>query len=252
MDIAVVTGASSGLGEQFVKNISKLYSNIDEIWIIARRRERLEALSKKSKIKCRIVECDLTKADDIVAYANLLTQNSANVKILVNNAGFGKLGMFSEIPCSSNCGMIDLNCRAVTEMTQITLPFMKEHAFIINVCSIAAFVPNTRLTVYSSTKAYIMSFSKALRKELKAQKINVLALCPGPMDTEFLAVADIPPGESRVFDLLPRVNPDKASYGALIAARRGRGIYTPHPFFKFYRVMAKFIPHGIMMKLAGA
>ncbi len=252
MDIAVVTGASSGLGEEFVKSIADLFSELDEIWIIARRKERLEKLSEKINIKCRIIECDLTKPEDINNYSDLLKETDANVKILINNAGFGKLGNFCEIPTSTNCGMIDLNCRAVTEMSQITLPYMKEHSFIVNVCSIAAFVPNTRLTVYSSTKAYIMSFSKALRRELKSRKINVLALCPGPMDTEFLAIADIPPGKSRVFDLLPHIKPDKAALGALNAAKNGRGIYTPHLFFKFYRIMAKFIPHGIMMKLAGA
>ncbi len=251
MDIAVVTGASSGLGEEYVKHIALLFGELDEIWIIARRTERLEQLAEKIKnIKCQPITCDVTRDEDIEQYRLALQQNGANVKMLINNAGFGKLGYFDEIDSQTNAGIVRLNCEAVTVVTNATLPFMTEKSFILNVCSIASFVPNARMAVYSSTKAFIMSFSRALREELKRKKINVCAVCPGPMDTEFLGVADIPPGASRTFDMLPHIKPDMVALGSLNAAAKGRSVYTPHPFYKFYRVLAKIIPHSIMMKFA--
>ena len=251
MDIAVVTGASSGLGEEYVKHIASLYPELDEIWIIARRKERLEQLAEKiTDVKCRAVACDVTSDVDVKNYENELKQSGASVKMLINNAGFGKLGYFDEIDAATNAAMVRLNCEAVTVMTNITIPYMDEKSFILNVCSIASFVPNARMTVYSATKAFIKSFSRALREELKRKKINVSAVCPGPMDTEFLAIADIPEGASKTFDTLPHINPSKVALGSLKAAAKGRGVYTPHPFYKFYRVLAKLIPHSIMMKLA--
>jgi len=146
--------------------------------------------------------------------------------------------------------MIDLNNRAMTAVTSVALPFMTRGSFVINVCSIASFAPNPRMTVYSSTKAYVLSFSKSLRFELKKKGINVLALCPGPMDTEFLPAAGIAKGASHTFDTLPRVQPAMAAERSLRAAAKGRGIYTPRAFFKLYRLLAKLLPHGLVMHMS--
>ena len=144
--------------------------------------------------------------------------------------------------------MLRLNCEALTVISRMCLPFMGENAEIINTCSIAAFAPNARMAVYSSTKAYIMSFSRALRFELKDKKINVIAVCPGPMDTEFLPVAGIAKGSSNTFDTLPRVNPKKMAEGSLKASKKGKGVYTNRIFYKFYRILAKLLPHSLVVK----
>ncbi len=251
MNIAVVTGASSGLGTEFVKAIADMYPALDEIWIMARRKEKLEEISKRIlTVNCRTIVCDVTNARDINMYQDMLKEFSANVKLLVNNAGFGKLGNFYEIPSEHSMNMIRLNCEALTVITAATLEYMKPLSQIINVSSIASFVPNARMAVYSSTKAYVTSFSRALREELKSQKINVTAVCPGPMETEFLSLANIEPGSSRTFDTLPRVNPQIVAQKSLIAAANGKGVYTPHGFYKFYRILSKIIPHSVLMKLA--
>ena len=127
---------------------------------------------------------------------------------------------------------------------------MCKGAEIINISSIASFVPNARMAVYSSTKAYVTSFSRALRYELKRKKINVLAVCPGPMDTEFLPVANIGKGSSHTFDTLPRVNPTMIAKKSLAASKKGRAVYTGRAFYKFYRFLSRIIPHKILMKLA--
>jgi short-subunit dehydrogenase len=124
---------------------------------------------------------------------------------------------------------------------------MNKGACIINTCSIASFVPNARMSVYSATKAFVMSYSRSLRYELRKRKINVTAICPGPMSTEFLAVAGIDKGVSKTFDTLPRCNVAKTAKGGIKASKKGRGVYTPHPFYKFYRVLAKILPHAWLM-----
>ncbi len=252
MKIAVITGASSGIGTEYARYVKSTRNDLDEIWVIARRLERLEALKEELGNIIRPLALDITKDSDMNRFSELLTETKAEVKLLINNAGFGKHGDFDTLSTADNAGMVRLNCEALTVMTSLSLPFMPDGSEIINVCSIASFAPNSRMAVYCSTKAYVMSFSRALREELKKRKINVLAVCPGPMDTEFLAVADIPKGKSRTFDMLPRVNPAVMAEKSLKASKKKRAVYTNRIFFKFYRLLAKILPHCIVMKLAAA
>ena len=251
MRIAIVTGASSGLGEEYVRLLATANEEIEEIWVIARRADRLDALKTRFPEK-RIfpIPLDLTLNESYQTLKEMLESEAPEVRVLINNAGFGTLGNFDEMEMLSQTRMVDLNIRAMTAVTSTALPYMREGSFILNVCSIASFCPNPRMTVYSSTKAYVLSFSKSLRFELKKRKINVLALCPGPMDTEFLPAAGIAKGASHTFDTLPRVNPAMAAERSLEMAKKGRGIYTPRAFFKLYRLLAKLLPHGLVMHMS--
>lgn len=252
MKIAVITGASSGLGKEYALAADKLRADIDEIWLIARRADRLNEVAAALNKKTKVLPLDITKKEALAEYGNCLSAADAEVTLLINNAGYGRLGDFDTISTEDNGGMVELNCTALTEITSVTLPFMKNGSEIVNTCSIAAFAPNTRMAVYCSTKAYVLSFSKALRVELKKRGINVLAVCPGPMDTEFLPVAGIMPGSSHTFDTLPRVNPKTMAEKSLKASARKKGVYTNLLFYKFYRIIAKVLPHKIVMKMCGA
>lgn len=251
MDIAVITGASSGIGKEYVRAVYEMYPTLDQIWIIARRQGLLEEIADSIGKKVVAFPLDITDGASIEKYKERLQDLGANVRLLINNAGFGRLSRFDECTEEDSAGMIRLNCEALTVMTAATLPFMHEGGEIVNLCSIASFAPNTRMAVYSSTKAYVMSLSRALREELKPRKINVLAVCPGPMDTEFLAIANIEKGTSRTFDTLPRVNPRVMAVKSLKASKRRRAVYTNLLFFKFYRLLAKLLPHWLVMKLCG-
>ncbi len=250
MKIAVITGASSGLGKEYALAVSRLRPDVEEIWLVARRKEKLEEVASNLSKKYRIVPLDITSDTAIKEYKNLLESENAEVTLLINNAGFGKLALFYEISTEDNAGMIRLNCEALTVMTSTTLPFMNEKAEIINTCSIASFVPNTRMAVYSSTKAFVMSFSRALRTELKERKINVLSVCPGPMETEFLGVAGIEKGTSKTFDMLPRDNAQKMAEHSLKASKKSKAVFCDRFFYKFYRAIAKILPTSIVMKMA--
>jgi len=251
MKIAVITGASSGLGIEFAKACETLRPDIEEIWLLARREDKLQAVAKEIKTKTKVIRTDITSDADIENFKNILIEEKPDIALLINNAGFGKLGSFDELSCEENAAIVRLNCEGLTVMSAICLPFMKEDAEIINSCSIASFAPNTRMAVYSSTKAYVMSLSRAMRSELKKRKINVIAICPGPMATEFLSVAGIEKGSSFTFDTLPRVSPKMMAEKSIRASRKKRSVYTCRFFYKLYRLLAKILPHSIVMKMCG-
>lgn len=247
MSIAISTGASAGLGRSFFQSLTARYPDLDGIWLIARRKERLEEMAEGSPVPVTVLPLDLVDPASYDALAEKLAAEKAGVKILINNAGLGELDNVADSTWPVQSRMVDLNCRALTAVTTVVLPYMERGGFVLNVCSIASFCPNTRMTVYSSTKAYVMSFTKGLREEMKPLGVNVSAVCPGPMKTEFLDVANIA-GRSPMFKTLPYSDPDTVADRAVLAAAKGRCVYTPKLLFKVYRVLAKLLPHNLMMK----
>ena len=244
--IAIITGASSGLGAELYKEIQN--EALDEIWIIARREDRLNKLKEDfGKIDTKVIPMDVTLNESMVAFENMLSSNEYDVRFLFNNAGFGIIGDVIDASYETQGSMVTLNDKALVEITTIALKHMDKGACIVNTCSIASFVPNARMSVYSATKAFVMSYTRSLRYELRKRKINVTAICPGPMSTEFLAVAGIEDGVSKTFDTLPRCNVTKTARGGIKAAKKGKCVYTPHPFYKLYRVLAKILPHAWLM-----
>lgn len=249
MNTAIITGASSGVGEEFF-NVVKNDPSIEEIWLIARRADKLEMLAKQTDKKVCVLPYDLTDNASFESIKTLLEEKTPDIRLLINNAGFGKLGNVYELDCESQTRMIALNNSALTAMCAICTKYMKKGSSIINVASIAAFAPNPRMAVYCSTKAYVLSFTKCIREELKPLGINALAVCPGPMATEFLDVAGISGGKSKTFETLPYCDPAKVAKGAVKYAKHGKGVYTPRAFYKFYRFLAKILPHSFVMKFS--
>ena len=250
MKTAIITGASSGLGREFVRQLADVFPDIDCYWLIARRQDRLEEMAEG--LPDKTVEClglDLCDTMSFVALQEKLAAEQPEVTMLINNAGCGYLGNLGEVETSTQTRMIDLNLRALTAITNMVIPFMPVGSNIINVSSIASFCPNPRMTVYSSTKAYVSSFTVGLAEELRDKGVTVTAVCPGPMKTEFLDVGRIT-GNSKMFATLPYCDQVRVVAGTLRAAKAGRTIYTPRLFYKFYRVLAKVTPVKLMVKLA--
>lgn len=184
MKIGIVTGASSGIGREFVFSLDKEF-DLDEIWVIARRKERLEELQKECKTKIRPVALDLSERKSFELYKELLVTETPEIKILVNGAGFGVFGAFTDISLDEQLNMIDLNAKALTAITYMSIPYMKEGSHLINIASNSSWQPVPYINVYGSTKAYVLNFSRALGVELKSQKIHVMAVAPGWIKTEF-------------------------------------------------------------------
>ena len=184
MRIAIVTGASSGMGREFVKQISKK-EKFDEIWVIARRKEALESLKKEVKVKIRPITLDLQNPESFETYKKLLSEEKPEVALLANIAGYGKFGKYDEISLEDCLGMIDLNCKALVAMSQLTIPYMKRGSKILQLDSLSAFQPVPYLNVYGSSKSFVLSYSRALNRELKTKGIRVMSVNPGWVKTEF-------------------------------------------------------------------
>ena len=250
MKIAIVTGASCGLGEAYIKQVVTQLPGVDEIWLIARRLEKLQQIA--ARFSDRTVRCfawDLTAPESFEAFRRELDTVKPEIALLINNAGFGKLGNVVEARYEEQTGMIDLNCRALTAMTTLSLPYMTNGSGILNVCSIASFAPTPRMAVYGATKSYVASFSKALREEVHPLGITVLAVCPGPMATDFLETADIV-GHSRTFETLPYCHPEQVAERSLRRLLRKKNWYTNRLIYKFYRILGKVLPHSLVMKFS--
>lgn len=184
MKIAVITGASSGMGREFVLAFDK-ERTFDEIWVIARRRERLEELKSLCKNPVRPVPTDLQDPAGIGAFGELLAQERPEVEVLVNAAGFGLFGTFREMDLSQQLQMIDLNAKALTALCYLCIPYMKRGGAVVNLASNSSWQPVPYINVYAATKAYVMSFSRSLGVELKNDGIHVMAVAPGWIKTEF-------------------------------------------------------------------
>ncbi len=248
MKTALITGASAGLGREFVRQLEGAFPEIEAVWLISRSRDKLEeAAGALTRAKAKILPLDLCEQSSVDQLAALLEAEKPEVSLLVNNAGCGYLGNVGEGEAALQSRMVDLNVRALTAVTHMTLPYLERGGRIINLSSIASFCPNPRMTVYSSTKAYVSSFSRGLGVELKPRGITVTAVCPGPMATEFLDVGGIA-GNSRTFDVLPYCDPARVVAGAYRASKAGRAVHTPRGFFKFYRLVAKLLPQRLMIQ----
>ena len=184
MNIAIVTGASSGMGREFVRQLHR-YIQPDEIWAIARRKSALDALVSETGIPVRPVVLDLCDSASFREFSALLEAHQPDIKLLVNAAGFGKFGDFQSIPLEDDLGMIDLNCKALVAMTRLCLPYMHRGAHILQLDSLSAFQPVPYITTYGATKAFVLSYTRACNAELKPQGIRMMAMNPAWVKTEF-------------------------------------------------------------------
>lgn len=248
MKTAIITGASAGLGVEFVRQLEGAFPEVECVWLIARSEQKMQEAAKAlQRAQAKIIPLDLCDEGSFAQLEQLLAAEKPEVTLLVNNAGCGYLGNVGEGALDLQTRMVDLNVRALTAVTHLVLPYVAQGGRIINLSSIASFCPNPRMTVYSSTKAYVSSFNRGLSVELKPIGITVTAVCPGPMATEFLDVGGIA-GNSKTFDILPYCDPAKVVAGAYKAAKAGHAVHTPRGFFKFYRVLAKIVPQPLMIK----
>ncbi len=249
MRIAILTGASSGLGRAFAERIHAIFPEIEEIWLVARRAERLEALAAESDAARMVpVPCDLLEEESYLQLLERLAREQPKVELLINNAGCGFLGAFAESSEDEQLRSVDLNVRALTRLTRAVLPYMPRGARVLNTSSIASFSPNPNMAVYSATKAYVTFFSRALNDELRESGRSCTAVCPAPMNTEFLTLGRVA-GNSRMFERLPYETVEEVSLGALKAARARRAVYTPRAFYRFYRFLCRILPDALLIRL---
>ena len=246
MKIAIVTGASSGMGREMVFRLADRYGGFQEIWVVGRRKERLDALDGKVPVKLRKFPLDLTKKEDLEILAAALAEKKPEVRFLVNAAGFGITGPVGSFPEEEAASMVRLNCEGLTAVTELVLPYIPDNSRILQFASAAAFMPQPGFAVYAASKSFVLSYSRALAVELKKKNIYVTAVCPGPVETEFFGIA-LDGGKLAPIKKITMAEPKKVVKKALMDSMKGKRISVYGPWMKAFYVLCRIVPHEILM-----
>lgn len=245
MKIAVITGASSGIGREFVRQLDA-DERFDELWLVARRRERLEELQSEVRAPIRALALDLTQQESLDAYAALLEEHKPEIAVLVNASGFGHFGAFADLTLQEQLDMVDLNVKALLSMTYLSLPYLSAGSRVYQMGSMSSFQPVPWINVYGATKAFVLSFSRSLNVEWKSRGIRVMAVCPFWVRTEFFDRAktdDTISYYSRFYE-----SPDVVRR-ALTDMKRGRDVSVCGVYARNQRRLVKLLPHRLVMKV---
>lgn len=244
--VAIITGASSGMGKEFARQIDRL-NTVDEIWLIARNQQALEDTAAPLSTRTVCIPLDLTDPSAIDTMQHKLIDMHPEVLYLINAAGFGKFGDWRHISNNDATNMIELNCRALVSLTRAVLPYMHRGARLLQLASCAAFTPLPHMNIYAATKAFVLSYTRALRWELHGSGITVTAICPAWVKTGFEKVARDSGASHDVAHLL---FPQKAStvVSRALLANRLHFVVACCGFKAFgLRIVGKFLPHCITM-----
>lgn len=248
MKIAIVTGASSGMGWESVLQIAERFPKLEEIWVVARRRERLEELQEKVSVPLRIFPLDLGTERALDVLKEALKGERPEVKILVNAAGYGKMGAVGFNSLLEETGMVRLNCEALCAVTHIVLPFMTENSRILQFASSAGFLPQPDFAIYAASKSFVLSFSRALHAELRSRKIAVTAVCPGPVNTEFFEVAETG-RKTPCYKKLFMADPKKVVKKALRDSMMGKTVSIYSLPMQAFALLCKVLPHDLILRI---
>ncbi|MBE6915710.1 MAG: SDR family NAD(P)-dependent oxidoreductase [Ruminococcaceae bacterium] len=241
--IAVITGASSGFGKRFAETVSQFGEALDEVWVIARRKERLETL--ELGVPKRVLALDLADEAALKEYAALLEKEKPDVRLLLNVSGYGKFCATMDATLEENIGMVKLNCIALMSMCQYTVPFMGKGAKIMNIASVASHQPVPYINVYAATKAFVLSYSRALNCEL--EDISVMAVCPFWTRTEFFDRAVERDKDAVVKTYVAMYDTEDVVARAWRDLRLGKDVSKYGFIARAQMLLAKIFPHRFVM-----
>ena len=237
MKVAIITGASSGIGWEAALEIDRRFRSLDELWIVGRNEEKLRILSKHLHHANRIIIMDVTNPEDMDAFEDVLARLHPNIRMLFQSAGEGLHGRFDSMKRQDETEMVKLNCEALTNITSICLPYMRRGSHIIHLASSAAFMPIPSFSVYCASKAYVLSLSKSLHSELKRRKITVTAVCPGPVNTPFFDKSERYTGRTIPFKQYFMNKPRNVAIKAICDAGIGRRVSYDTPLIALFCIL---------------
>lgn len=249
--VTLITGASAGIGAALARTFAR---NGHELLLVARREQRLVALADTiAALGHRRPDClsvDLQQHDAATQIAGAMERLGIEPETVVNNAGFGLLGAAASLSRPEQLAMIDVNVRALTDLSLAFVDALaRRRGGILNVASVAAFLPGPNMAVYYATKAYVVSFSEALHWELRPRGIRVTALCPGPVPTEFQARAGFTDDDPKT-DLMTR-SADRVAEDGYRGLRQGRRLAVPGFPNRVTTMITRFVPRGLLMSAVG-
>ena len=245
----LITGASSGIGEEFARQFA---ANGKGLVLAARREDRLSALCEKLKanygVDADYVVCDLSKKTAPAELVEKINVGGWKIAGLVNNAGFGEMGLFAALPLDRQLDIIQVNVASLVELAHRTIPMLKTQndAFIINVASTSAFQAGPGMAIYFASKAFVLSFSEALHNELKKEGITVSTLCPGATETEFSGIASME--KSKLFKYSPMRRQDVVK---IAIANKNKAIVITGLRNVILMTLGKFSPRALNRAISG-
>ncbi len=251
--ICLVTGASAGIGAALAREFAKADQTSGLALVLtARRVAELNALAAEiaaaGHARPLVIGCDLATPAGIAGLADALAAQNLEPAFVVNNAGFGLMGDAAELDPGRQLAMIDLNVRALTDLSLRWLePIKRRRGGILNVASIAGFLPGPGMAVYHATKAYVLSFTEALHAELASSGVRVCALCPGPVETEFFAQAGIPNDYFPSYFARSAERVAREGYEGFMAGHR---VVVPGKPNRVITLLPRLLPRGLMLALA--
>ena len=240
-DIAIITGATGGIGMEFVKEIH-LLDDIDEIWAVGRNKEKLKCLEEEYE-KVVPIEADFA-GNGIRTLGERIEKENPNIRMLINNAGVAHMGAFEEMKKEDIDDFCRINCNAPSMLISMALPYMRTGARILNIASASSFQPNPYLSMYSASKVFLKNLSRALSVELKPRGITVTAVCPGWVDTGMLPKEK----NGRPIKYVGMVEPHVVVKKALRDSRHGKDLSTPGFFAGYFRFYSKIAPTKMVMR----
>ena len=247
MSLAIITGASSGIGMEFARQLRG--RGIDEFWLIARREDKLSALADELGYKCKIITADLATDEGIETYRSALESEKPQVKYLINAAGFGEYGAFDEVDEATVKKMIDLNVKALVLLTHMTVPYMERGGRIVEMGSGSCFTPLPYFNIYSSSKVFVLHYTKSLNYELKPYGIRATCFCPGWVETPFLPKSLDAPGAYVPKKMKPLLKVERVASGCVKASIKGKAMYVTNWYTKLQHLLFKILPDPILTKL---
>ncbi len=247
MGICVITGASSGIGREFFCQLTMGPEQFDEYWVVARREAALRELQTLTDRPVRILALDLSRQADCEAYGAALDEVGAEVRLLVHCAGFGKFDAAEAVGLETNLNMIDLNVKATVSVDLLTLPHMRAGARIINIASVAALQPVPWVNTYAASKAFVLSFSRSLHRELRSRGITVTAVCPFWTKTAFFDRAVEEHKAPVVKSYAAMYNPVDIVRRALRDSSRGKDVSFYGFIARGQALLVKFLPMPLVM-----
>ena len=246
MSVAIITGASGGIGSEFARQISRL-EGVDELWFVARNEQRMVALGDEIGLKTKIISADLTTMDGINKVREALACEKPSVKFLVNASGFGNYGAFDEISEDEVIKMIDLNVKALVLITHMTVPYMERGGRIIELGSGSCFTPLPYFNIYSSSKVFVLHYTKSLNHELKKYGVRATCFCPGWVDTEFLGKS-LANGKTHPKSMKPLLKCEDVVRRCVKASVKGRAMCVTNWYTKLQHLMFKLLPDCLLTK----
>ena len=245
--IAIITGASSGIGRQFALTVESQFA-LDEVWLVARNQERLNEVA--SQLNCaRTFSYDLSEQESFDEFKKVLQEEQPDVAVLVNASGFGVFESFENTPEKDINGMIDVNCKALVRMTRTVLPYMHADASVVQIASMAALQPVPYINVYGATKAFVLSFSRALNRELRERGVHSLAVCPYWTKTRFFEKAITEDNPSVVKRYVVMYEPEDIVTQAWKDLKKKKDVSIYGAIARSQALLCKILPHKVIMDL---